>query len=216
MLSIRERVQAILKELPSGVSLVVASKGRHPEEIIEAIKAGAKIIGENYLQEAERKKEKIPFKVKWHFIGNLQKNKAKKIIELFDVIESLSSLELAEVLNNQARKQNKLMPVFLEVNSAGEEQKKGFLPQEVEEAAEYVFNKSNLRLEGLMTMGPFLNDIESIRPFFRKTRELFFKIKQRYAREYFQYLSMGMSDTYKIGIEEGANIVRIGRKIFSS
>ena len=214
---IKENVEKILKELPQGVTLVVAAKKRTDQEIKEAIDAGVKAVGENYVKEAEKKQSVIGRNIKWHLIGNLQKNKAKHAIRVFDIIETLDSVELAAALDKECKKINKIMPVLIEVNSAREPQKSGVFPEKVEEFIKEVIKLDSLKLMGLMTMGPFLDNPQDIRPFFRKTKEIFDRMKGIYGEKLeWKYLSMGMSDSYKVALEEGANIVRIGTAIFGA
>ncbi len=212
---IRERLRRILEGLPEGVEMVVATKGRGIEQVEEAILAGAKIIGENYVQEAEEKFKVIGKRVSWHLLGHLQKNKVKKAVKIFDMIETLDSLGLAEVLDKESRRINKLTPVLIEINSAKEPQKTGIFPEDLDDLVRKLLDFKNLSLEGLMTMGPLVKEPERTRPFFRATFVLFEKIKRTYPQLCrWRFLSMGMSDTYKIAIEERANLVRIGRAIF--
>ena len=212
---IKENIENILKDVPSGVKIVAAVKERSVDEIREAISSGIKIIGENYINEARSKFEVIGKEVKWHFIGHLQKNKAKYAAKIFNVVETLDSLELAEVLDRECCKINKIMPVFLEINSASEPQKQGILIEEAEGFLDKILRFKHLKPSGLMTMGPFSDNPEELRPFFKKTKNLFDKIKLNYGNILeWKYLSMGMSFSYQIAIEEGANIVRIGAAVF--
>ncbi|MCM8830676.1 MAG: YggS family pyridoxal phosphate-dependent enzyme [Candidatus Omnitrophica bacterium] len=211
---IKQNLEKILKSLPEGVLLVVATKGRSINQIQEAISSGAKIIGENYVKEAITKFNVIGNKVKWHLIGHLQTNKVRAAVKIFDMIETLDSVKLAYEIDKEAKKINKIMPVLIEVNSGCEPQKSGVFPEKVESLVEEIIKFSNLKLEGLMTMGPVFSEPENIRPFFRLTKQLFDKLKAKYKSIDFRYLSMGMSSTYKIAIQEGANIVRIGTAIF--
>jgi pyridoxal phosphate enzyme (YggS family) len=212
---IKENLQKITAELSPEVELIVAAKGRSVSEIQEVIAAGVKIIGENYVKEAEVKFAVIGNSVKWHLIGHLQKNKAKLAVKIFDMIETLDSVELAAILDRECKKINKIMPVLIEVNSAQEPQKFGILPANTEGSLKEIIKFENLKPQGLMTMGPLANDPQSLRPFFRKTKEIFDKIKKSYGSKLdWKYLSMGMSDSYKVAIEEGANMVRIGAAIF--
>lgn len=212
---IKDNAKKILEELPEGVELVAASKERSAAEITEALRAGIKIVGENYVNEAQEKFALLGNKVKWHFIGHLQKNKVKRGVAIFDMIETLDSLALAEVLDKECKKINKVMPVLIEVNSAGEPQKQGVLVDGVERLLEAALQLTNLKPMGLMTMGPWLDNSQELRPFFKKTKDLFDKIKGKYKRELeWVYLSMGMSSSYKVAIEEGANLVRVGTAIF--
>lgn len=212
---IKENVKKIMAEIPEGVLLVAASKTRTPQEILEAIEAGIQIIGENYVQEAEKKFSVIGNKVRWHMIGHLQTNKAKKAVKMFDMIQTVDSVKIAKAINKECKKIGKIMPVLIEVNSAEEEQKAGVVPDEVIPLIKEIASLENIKIEGLMTMGPFVDDPEELRPYFKKTKELFEKIKDMdIANVEMKYLSMGMSDSYKVAIEEGANMVRIGTKIF--
>ena len=214
-MGIKEKVEWILKELPDGVILIAATKGRSIEEINEAIEAGIKIIGENYVQEAEKKFEAIGKKVKWHMIGHLQTNKVKKAIEIFDMIETVDSEKIAKEIDKEAKKRNIIFPVLIEINSGREKQKSGVFPEDAEKLIYEISKYENIKIEGLMTMGPFVENPEDIRPYFRITKELFEKFKNLNLPNFeMKYLSMGMSDTWRIAIEEGANIIRIGTAIF--
>jgi PLP dependent protein len=213
---IADNVKRILAEIPKEVILVAAAKGHTADEAAQAICAGVTAIGENYVQEAQSKFEAVSGKAQYHLVGHLQKNKAKIAARLFDVIETLDSLELAAMLDKECAKLCKSLEVLIEVNCAGESQKHGVLPEDVEDfAARVCETTGNLKVAGLMTMGPVLDDPEKLRPFFRLTRELFETIaKEQTGRSSWKYLSMGMSDSYKVGIEEGANIIRVGTAIF--
>jgi pyridoxal phosphate enzyme (YggS family) len=212
---IRESVRKILAELPPGVLLVAAAKGRTPQEILEAIEAGVQIIGENYVQEAERAFSVIGRRAQWHMIGHLQKNKAKRAVEIFDMIETLDSVELAQALEKHCARLNRVMPVLVEINSGREPQKSGVFPEDAEALIREVSRFPHLKILGLMTMGPRLGNPEDARPYFHETKKLFDKLKAlQIPNVEMQYLSMGMSNSYTIALEEGANIVRIGTKIF--
>ena len=212
---IKDRARRILDELPEGVELEAACKMRTPDEILEAIDAGIKIIGENYIQEAEKAYEVIGNKARWHFIGHLQKNKVKKAVKIFDLIETVDSLELAEEINRASMKENNITSVLVEVNSGREKQKFGVFPEDTERLVKKLLELDNVKVRGLMTMGPLSGDPQAARPFFIETKKIFEKIKMlALKRVEMRYLSMGMSNSYKVAIEEGANIVRIGTKIF--
>ncbi|MBE0478041.1 YggS family pyridoxal phosphate-dependent enzyme, partial [Candidatus Aerophobetes bacterium] len=194
---------------------VAAAKNRAPREIQEAIDAGIQIIGENYVQEAEESFATFSGKVKWHFIGHLQKNKVKRAVKIFDLIETADSVELAEEINKRCASMGKVMPVLCEVNIAREEKKSGVFPEEVEKLVRKISTLKHIKVSGLMNMGPFLDNPEDVRVYFKKTRQIFEEIKKKSIPNVeMKYLSMGMSSSYKIAIEEGANIVRIGTKIF--
>lgn len=212
---IKENVKKLLQELPPGVELVAAAKQQSPERILAAIEAGIRIIGENYVQEAQAAFQVIGRQVQWSFIGHLQKNKVKKAVEIFDLIETVDSIELAEEINKRAAAQNKIMPVLIEVNSGREPQKFGVFPEKVEELARTLTQFPNLKLSGLMTMGPFEDNPEEARPYFRETRQLFDYLKSlNLPGTEIRILSMGMTSSYRVAIEEGATRVRIGTKIF--
>ncbi|MFQ5812077.1 MAG: YggS family pyridoxal phosphate-dependent enzyme [Anaerolineae bacterium] len=214
-MTIRENVKTLLEELPDEVKLVGAAKGRTAREIEEAIDAGLKIVGENYIQETLPVQNRVSRDVEWHFIGHLQRNKVKKAVGIFDMIESLDSLRLAEEIDKRCREINKVMSVLVEVNSGREEQKFGVLPEDVEELVRKASTLPNIKIMGLMTMGPRFGNPEDSRPYFIKTREIFEKIKRlNLPNVEMRYLSMGMTNSYRIALEEGANMVRIGTKIF--
>ena len=213
-MSIAENVMNILKELPPGVRLLAATKSRSVEEILEAIDAGVDLIGENYVQEALKKYEKIGNKVEWHFIGHLQKNKVKKALQIFDVIETVDNVELAKEIDKRAKNMDKIAFVMIEINSAKEPQKAGVMPENALDLADEICSLEHLQLIGVMTMGPAVDNPEDIRPYFRKTKEIFDELRYIYGDEQIKYLSMGMTQTWRIAVEEGANIVRIGTGIF--
>ncbi|MCS6936225.1 MAG: YggS family pyridoxal phosphate-dependent enzyme [Candidatus Bipolaricaulota bacterium] len=214
-MTIRENVQKLLAELPPGVLLVAAAKGRTPQEISEAIAAGVPIIGENYVQEAERAFSVIGRRAQWHMIGHLQRNKAKRAVEIFDMIETLDSVELAHELEKHCARLGKTMPVLIEINSGREPQKSGVLPEDAETLIREVAPLPHLKVLGLMTMGPRFGNPEEARPYFQETKKLFESLKAlSIPNVEMKYLSMGMSNTYRIALEEGANVVRIGTKIF--
>jgi len=212
---IRENVQEILAELPPGVELVAAAKSRSAEEILEAIEAGVKIIGQNYIQEAQEAIQVVGRRAKWHFIGHLQKNKAKKAVEIFDMIETVDSFELAYELDKRSQARNAVMPVLIEINSGREPQKSGVLPEDTEALVKKMSALKNVKVRGLMTLGPLFGNPEEARPYFQATRRVYEEIKcLGIPRVEMSCLSMGMTDSYKVAIQEGANVVRIGTKIF--
>jgi pyridoxal phosphate enzyme (YggS family) len=213
--TIKENVRRIFAQLPSGVQIVAAGKLRTTNELLEAIEAGIKIVGENYVQEAEEKFEVIGGNAQWHFIGHLQKNKVKRAVEIFDMIETVDSFKIAKAIDKACQLRNRVMPVLIEINCAREKQKFGLLPEDVEPLIEQIRQLKNVKILGLMTMGPFLENPEDLRPLFKETRQLFERIKSlNLPGVEMKYLSMGMSDSYRIAIEEGANLVRIGTAIF--
>ncbi|GAI15575.1 unnamed protein product, partial [marine sediment metagenome] len=203
-------------ELPNGIELVAAAKARTPEEILQAVQAGVKIIGENYVQEAKKAYEVVGKRARWHFIGTLQKhNVRRKMVEMFDMIETVDSLEIAKEIDRRCAQIGKVMPVLIEINSGREKQKSGVFPEDAEQLVRDVSNLRNIKVMGLMTMGPRFGNPEDARPYFVETRKIFERIKGLdLPNVEMKYLSMGMTNSYKIAIEEGANIVRIGTKIF--
>lgn len=212
---IKENIRRILEELPEGVELEAAAKARTPEEILEAIEAGLTIIGENYVQEAEKAFKVIGKRAKWHMIGHLQRNKAKKAVKVFDMIETVDSMKLAGEIDKSCQKIDKIMPVLIEINSGTEEQKAGVMPDDVIPLIQEMRGLQNIKIMGLMTMGPFSGDPEEARPYFQKTREIFENLKDMSIPDVeMKILSMGMSNSYRVAVEEGANLVRIGTRIF--
>lgn len=210
-MSIKENIIAL--ELPSNVHLVVAAKGRSPEQVREAINAGAKIIGENYVQESLDLMDALGTdseRVDWHFIGHLQSNKVRKVVSTHDLIQTVDSLKLGKKIDACCEREGKTMPVFIEVNSAGEPEKHGVMPEDAEALASELLLLDNLSLQGIMTMGPR----EGFLPAFKKTRELFLALKTHDPQV--TYLSMGMSRSYSEAIVHGANMVRIGSRIFDN
>ena len=212
---IEENVKKILDELPTSVELVAASKTRTPEEILQAIQAGIKIIGQNYVQEAQKAYSIIRQQAKWHFIGHLQRNKVKKAVEIFDMIETIDSIALASEIDKQCRRLGKIMPILIEINSGREQQKYGIFPEDMEDLTKKISGLKNIKIQGLMTMGPMFGNPEDARPYFVETKKVFDKIRTLDIPDIeMRYLSMGMTNSYLVAIEEGANLVRIGSKIF--
>jgi len=212
---IKESVSKIRDSLPTDVILVAAAKTRTPEEVQAAIQSGIKVIGYNYLQEAERIYKNIGNTVQWHLIGHLQKNKVKKAVRIFDMIETIDSVQLAKLVDKHCALENKIMPVLVEINSGKESNKTGVLPDEVDELISEISDLPHLRIQGLMTMGPRFGNPEDARPYFKATKNTFERLSHaRIPNVEMRYLSMGMSNSYHIAIEEGANIVRIGTKLF--
>jgi len=213
---IKQNIAKLLAELPNGVEVVAAAKTRTPEEVLEAVQAGVKIVGENYVKEAKSAYELVGKRAKWHFIGTLQKHNVRiKALEIFDMIESVDSLEIAREIDKRCAEIGKIMPILIEVNSGREPQKSGVLPEGVEQLIREISSLRNIKVMGLMTMGPRFGNPEDSRPYFVETRRIFEKIKrQELPNVNMRYLSMGMTNSYKVALEEGANIVRIGTKIF--
>ena len=212
---IKENVMEILEQLPGGVELVAAAKTRTPEEVLEAVEAGIRVIGENYVQEAEAACQTIGKRVRWHMIGHLQSNKAKKAVGIFDMIETVDSVKLAKAIDRACSATGKIMDILIEINSGEELQKAGVMPADAVSLIKDVSGFKNIQIMGLMTMGPFGGDPEDSRPYFQKTKKLFEEIKGLdLPGVKMEYISMGMSNSYKVALSEGANFVRIGTKIF--
>jgi len=213
--TIAENVKTLLAELPSGVELVAAAKTRTPEEILAAIEAGVRAVGENYVQEAAAAVAAVGRNVRWHFIGHLQSNKVKRAVEIFDLIETVDSVELAGEIDKRAAALGKVMPVLIEINSGHEPQKAGILPGEAESLVREIAPFKNIRVEGLMTMGPFEGNPEDARPYFRETKRVFEDLKALSIPGIeLHRLSMGMTNSFRVAVEEGATMVRIGTLIF--
>jgi len=172
-------------------------------------------VGENYLQESREVIGALGGKAQWHFIGHVKKNKVKHVVPLFDIVETVDSYELAALVDDHARRLGKTMPVLIEVNSGREPQKAGVLPDDAEALVRSLAALPHLHVLGLMTMGPFAGDPEESRPFFRETRRVFEALGRLAVPGVdMRRLSMGMSHSWRVAIEEGANVVRIGTAIF--
>ena len=212
---IEASVIEIRHSLPPGVLLVAAAKTRLPREVRAAIHAGIKIVGYNYVQEAQSMYQIIGNEVQWHMIGHLQRNKVKKAVKLFDMIETIDSVPLAEAVNSRCILEDKVMPVLIEINSGKESNKTGVLPEDVDKLIMQIHDLPNLRIQGLMTMGPRFGNPEDARSYFKATRSAFDRLsKAGIPNVEMRYLSMGMSNSYNIAIEEGANMIRVGTKLF--
>jgi pyridoxal phosphate enzyme (YggS family) len=213
---IKQNIAKLLAELPDGVEVVAAAKTRTPEEVMEVVQEGIKIIGENYVKEAKEAYKLVGKGAQWHFIGTLQKhNVRRKVLEIFDMIESVDSLEIAREIDRRCAQIGKIMPILIEVNSGREPQKSGVLPEDVEQLVGKISGLRNIKVMGLMTMGPRFGNPEDSRPYFVETRRIFEKIKElKLPNAEMRYLSMGMTNSYRVALEEGANIIRIGTKIF--
>jgi len=213
--AIARAVMRILETLPTGVTLVAAAKSRTAEEVRAAIHAGVTCVGHNYVQEAARMAPLIQEPVRWHMIGHLQTNKVKHAVQLFDMIETVDSWRLAQEIDRRCATIGKVMPILVEVNSGREASKTGVLPEDVDELVQRLSELPHIRVQGLMTMGPRFGDPEDARPYFRITREAFDRLgAANIPNVEMRYLSMGMSNSYHVAIEEGANMVRIGTLLF--
>ena len=212
---IKKNAERLLKEIPEHVTLLAAVKSRTAAEVKAAYEGGIRFFGHNYVQEAQAMLEEVDFKAEWHMIGHLQRNKAKDAINLFDMIETLDSIKLAEELEKRCASADRIMDVLIEINSGAEDEKSGILPEELHPLAEATARMQHLHLCGLMTMGPLTDEPESARPYFVKTRKLFDALKSSNLPGVdMQVLSMGMSGSYRVAIEEGSTLVRLGTAIF--
>ena len=214
--AIRLRIRAACERAgrdPNSVTLLAVTKTHPPETVREAVEAGQLFFGENKVQEAKAKIPQCPGKARWHFIGHLQSNKCRDAVELFEMIESVDSLELAQEINKRAEQASKRMPVLLEVNVAGEGSKFGYKPEQLLADLEALNSLSRIEIHGLMAVPPWTPVAENSRPYFCKLRDL----KQRAEAALgapLPHLSMGMSGDFEVAIEEGATIVRVGTALF--
>jgi pyridoxal phosphate enzyme (YggS family) len=213
--NIEESVRRIQSTIPRDVLVLAAAKTRTLEEVESVIRAGVTHIGYNYVQEALPIIQSIGARATWHMIGHLQRNKAKNVVAHFDMIETVDSWKLAQTLERYCQANHKTIPVLIEINSGREANKTGVSPDAVEELALQMGTLQYLRLEGLMTMGPRFGNPEESRPYYKKTRAIFDRIAaMNLPNVTMRYLSMGMSNSYHIAIEEGANIIRLGNILF--
>ncbi|PIQ88288.1 MAG: YggS family pyridoxal phosphate-dependent enzyme [Candidatus Omnitrophica bacterium CG11_big_fil_rev_8_21_14_0_20_42_13] len=230
-MSVKDNILGINNEISSlclrinrdleSIKLIAVTKEVGPAEILLAIESGITDIGENKVQEALNKYNILNTQysmlntLKWHMIGHLQTNKAKDAVKIFDLIHSVDSLRLADEINKQAEKIDKIQDILIEVNTSGEKTKFGLTADEAVEVVKKAAELKSIRIQGLMTIAPLSDNPESSRPYFRILRELRGKLNELRATNYeLRILSMGMSQDYKIAIEEGATMIRVGRVIF--
>ena len=212
-----EDILTISEKLGRKVTLLPVTKSGTDEELVALCQLGVTAIGENRPQELKRRGElllSLGISVELHEIGNLQKNKVRQIIDSVSLIHSLDSIELAREIQKRAEAIGRDVPVLIEINSAEEEEKSGILPKKAEELVKALAEFPRLKLSGLMTMGPVCECSEDIRPYFSLTRRLFEDFGERYGYFGDGILSMGMSDSYKVAIEEGSTLVRVGSMLF--
>lgn len=221
--AIRQRIAAACARAgrdASEVTLVGVTKTVEAARVRAAIDAGLGALGENRVQEAEGKMAPLADlrdQVQWHLIGHLQSNKARRAVTLFDVVQTIDSVELAARLDRIAAEAGKRLPVFIEVNVGGEASKAGALPDQVLPVVEQISTFPSLDLRGLMSVPPFLDEVEAVRPYFRRLRELRDEARRAgIVDERFAELSMGMSHDFEVAIEEGASIVRVGTALFGA
>jgi len=219
--SIRKRMASACARVnrdPAGVQLIGVTKTVALDRIREGVEAGLTILGENYVQEAGKKVGALQdLEVTWHFIGHLQSNKAKTAIELFDLIHTVDRKSLARELNSLAQKRGQAVNILLQVNVGEEETKSGTSPTELSSLFSYASSLDGLSVRGLMTLPPYLDDPEQVRPFFRQLRESLDRMRDRARRpELLTELSMGMSHDFEVAIEEGATLIRVGTALFGA
>lgn len=199
------------------ISLVAVTKTISPEIIQEAVNAGITFLGENKVQEARDKIDKIKGDVEWHLIGHLQRNKVKMALELFSLIQSVDSFALAEEIQKRAQQMQKSIDILVQVNIGLEKTKYGINPANTENFIESIASFENLNIKGLMAIAPFKENPEDVRPYFRQMQSIFESIKQKSPKNVeMQYLSMGMSNDFEVAIEEGSNMIRVGTAIFGA
>ncbi len=206
---LQNRINEIKSKLPDGVKLIAVSKTYSAEVINEAIDCGITDIGENKVQEILSKYDDVK-PVRWHFIGHLQTNKVKQIVDKIDMIHSVDSLHLAQEISKRA---SSPIDVLIQVNAAGEVQKFGVSPNQAMILANEIVKLPNLRLRGLMHIAPASDNPEDVRVYFKQVKELFYELKPQFG-DAFDTLSMGMSKDFEVAIEEGSNCVRVGTAIF--
>ncbi|KMY65948.1 hypothetical protein AAU61_18330 [Desulfocarbo indianensis] len=199
---------------PAQVRLVAVSKTKPAGDVIEALAAGQTVFGENYVQEAQAKIPAVGPGPSWHLIGNLQSNKAKLAVSLFDVVQTVDRLKIAQALSRQALEQGKILGVLLQVNVGQEPQKAGCAEDQAAALAEAVAGLEGLKLRGLMTIPPFYDEPERARPYFAALRELARRLAPSLPPGCMAELSMGMSGDFEAAIAEGATLVRVGTAIF--
>lgn len=217
---VKANIEAACKRVgrdPKDVRLVAVSKTKPISLIEEAIKAGQDTFGENKVQEMCDKMEVLPDNIKWHMIGHLQRNKVKYIAGKVELIHSVDSIRLAKQISDEAQKQSIEIPVLLEVNVAREESKFGFFTEETEDACREISKMPGIRVKGLMTSAPFVENADDNRKYFKKLYELAVDIQSKNIDNIsMRELSMGMTGDYVVAVEEGATIVRVGTGIFGS
>lgn len=208
---------------PEEITLVAVSKGHPPEAVVEAYRLGVRNFGENRVEEAEAKipavRELLAARgggadIRWHLIGHIQSRKARRAVEPYVLVHSVDRLKIARRLDRFAGEVGRVLPVLLEINVSGEPTKFGFSPEEVLEVAGEIVALPHLRVQGLMTMAPLVEDPEEARPVFAALRRLRDRLAERYPEAEWHHLSMGMTNDFEVAIKEGATIVRIGTAIF--
>ncbi|NDV17645.1 YggS family pyridoxal phosphate-dependent enzyme [Muricauda sp. TY007] len=215
-MSIKDNLNTIKFELPEGVTLVAVSKTKPNEDILEAYEAGQRVFGENKVQEMVQKWEDLPKDIEWHMIGHVQRNKVKYMAEFVSLIHGVDSPRLLKEINKQAKKHERVIPCLLQIHIAEEDTKFGLDKTELDELLESDAFKAmeNIKIVGLMGMATFTDDKNQVRKEFAQLKSMFDDLKSKL--DDITILSMGMSGDYKIAIEEGSNMVRIGSSIFGA
>lgn len=213
---IKQNLEKIKQQLPPNVQLVVVSKFRPIEQLIEVYKYGEREFAENRVQEMVTKYEALPKDINWHLIGHLQTNKVKYIASFVSLIHSVDSLELAQEISRKALKNNRIIPILLQVHVAQEDSKFGLKPEIAETVCKQIIVLPNVKIKGVMGMATFTEDEILIKKEFRQLKGIFDTLKETYFKndENFNTLSMGMSSDYKLAVEEGSTLVRIGSLVF--
>ncbi|MGL4308661.1 YggS family pyridoxal phosphate-dependent enzyme [Cetobacterium sp. SF1] len=222
-MNIQKNIQEIQEDIkkyspyPEKVTLVAVTKYVNSDIIKEVLKTGVNTLGENKVQVIESKRKDFPennYNIKWHFIGNLQKNKVKYIASYIDMIHSINKLSLAKEIDKRSKDLNRKIEVLLEINISGEESKEGYLLEDLIKDIPELLKLENIKICGLMTMAPFDEEENIIRRYFSKLRELKDSWNELYFNNQLTELSMGMSQDYKIALEEGATLIRVGSNIY--
>ena len=211
-MSIKNRISIINGEIKDNAELIVVSKTRSVEEIVQAYDQGQKKFGENRVNELAEKYDNLPKDIEWHMIGHLQKNKVKYISEFISLIHSLDRLSLAKEIDKNAEKQNRSLDCLIQIKISKEETKYGLNPIELDSFYNDLKEFKNIKIVGLMAMATFTNDQDLIAEEFKEMKRLFKKMKT--INSNFKILSIGMSDDYKLAIKNGSNMIRVGSKIF--
>ncbi len=197
------------------IKIIAVTKTVDVDRINSVYEYGLRDMGENWVQELLEKYDRLPSDIKWHIIGHLQTNKVKYIVDKVQMIHSVDSLELAKEIDTRAARHQRKVDILLQVNVSGEETKFGISPDKVNEYISVLSGMENIALKGLMTIAPYAQDPQDVRPVFRNLYNIYIDIKsKRYDNVSMDYLSMGMSNDFEVAIEEGANVVRIGTSIF--
>ncbi|MDU3723009.1 YggS family pyridoxal phosphate-dependent enzyme [Clostridium celatum] len=215
-MSIENKIKNILNEIPKDVTLIAVSKTKPVELIMEAYNASQRDFGENKVQDLISKKEVLPKDIRWHFIGKLQTNKVKYLVNNVYLIHSLSSIKLAEKIENEFGKSNSIANVLIQINIGREESKSGILEEDIEDLISFVEECNFIKVNGIMVIIPKGSEEEN-RYYFRKTKSIYEELKKRTFKNIkMEVLSMGMTNDYKIAIEEGATTIRVGSGIFGA